>query len=412
MANTALSGLFGGSSELDVLDLMRREEEASSQQARAFPTSTASIAAAAQQEGKNALKKMFGGVAGGLGLDVAVDPRLAKARKRETDKREIMGILGEMASSGGGIDENEMMEGYSLLMRRGYPEEARKFLADAKMMVEMDRSKAAAAKDRQPTSATKLQKGSVWTVPVGDGSGKRKVLRGNVVFHPQKGEVLHNLDGSYSPLPEGAEKTVASIMSKATLNEKDFDKKATKIIETHGSLNRMIRYAKNIQEGGKGLKHMVNQFISSFKTAANKPLTPEQIAGYLQRGEMAALIGRFRVETLGPGVMTKKDAEMIADALGGDPSMWRSPQAVGYQLRNLFLDKMAFLKQDLATYNEQIKRPGRGSRKELKMPVFDMAPFDDLINPQTKKTKKKVDKYIRKVINGKVTYILNPQWKP
>ena len=74
MANTALSGLFGGSSELDVLGLMRREEEAASKQARAFPTSTASIAAAAQQEGKNALKKMFGGVAGGLGLDVAVDP--------------------------------------------------------------------------------------------------------------------------------------------------------------------------------------------------------------------------------------------------------------------------------------------------------------------------------------------------
>ena len=146
MARTALSGLFGGSSELDVLGLMRREEEAASKQARAFPTSTASIAAAAQQEGKNALKKMFGGVAGGLGLDVAVDPKLAKARKRETDKREIMGILQEYATDG--FSEEEMNQGYALLMRKGYPEEARKFLADAKMMVDMERLRASTELDK------------------------------------------------------------------------------------------------------------------------------------------------------------------------------------------------------------------------------------------------------------------------
>ena len=143
---TALSGLFGGSSELDVLDLMRREEEAKSVQARAFPTSTASIAAAAQKDRENALKKMFGGVAGGLGLDVAVDPRLAKARKRETDKREIMGILQQYASDG--FSEEEMREGYALLMRKGYPEEARKFLSDAKMMVDMERLRASTELDK------------------------------------------------------------------------------------------------------------------------------------------------------------------------------------------------------------------------------------------------------------------------
>ena len=189
MANTALSGLFGGSSELDVLDLMRREEEAKSVQARAFPTSTASIAAAAQQEGKNALKKMFGGVAGGLGLDVPVDPRLAKATKRETDKREIMGILGEMASSGGGIDENEMMEGYSLLMRRGYPEEARKFLDDAKSMAQIEKfkaeakKKAASADDFEPTGSTIYQKreGKTYAITPGIKDGKPIMMEAELV---------------------------------------------------------------------------------------------------------------------------------------------------------------------------------------------------------------------------------------
>ena len=125
MARTAFSGLFGGSCELDVLCLMRRAEDADSKQARAFPTSTASIAAAAQQEGKNALKKMFGGVAGGLGLDVAVDPRLAKARKRETDKREIIGILQEYATDG--FSEDEVNKGWSLLTSKGYFKEAEEF---------------------------------------------------------------------------------------------------------------------------------------------------------------------------------------------------------------------------------------------------------------------------------------------
>ena len=179
MARTALSGLFGGSSELDVLDLMRREEEAASKQARAFPTSTASIAAAAQQEGKNALKKLCGGVAGGLGLDVAVDPRLAKARKRETDKREIIGILQEYATDG--VSEEEMRQGYALLMRKGYPEEARKFLNDAKMMVDMDRLRA----------STKLDKAKAAAEGKDGGKGELKTSRPMGKFSDPKTDITY-----------------------------------------------------------------------------------------------------------------------------------------------------------------------------------------------------------------------------
>ena len=385
MAKT-LSGLFTGPSAADVRMAMGLESDARIRQAGEDAKAGGfipSYIARARQKGVEALQPLMGAGIEAFGGEVPQDPRLAKALKRDKDKKFIIDELGKLAGEDKQWNEAEMMEGYKLLMERGYPEEARKFLADAKIMVDMERTKAAAEKDRRPTSGRKLQKGHVWTVPTGDGSGRRKVLQANVVFHQDKGEVILNRDGSFSPLPEGAERTVPSIMSKATMNETDFDKKATKIKETHQSLKRLVRYAKNIQKGGHGLKFMVNKFLSAFKTASNRPLTAEQLAAFAQQGEFDALIGRFRVETLGPGVMTKADAEMIARALGGDPSMWRSPQAVGYHLKNLFLDKMDFLKQDLAMYNEQIKRPGRSSWPELKMPDFDMTPFDDLINPAT-----------------------------
>ena len=402
MANTALSGLFGGSSELDVLDLMRREQEAKSVQARAFPTSTASIAAAAQQEGKNALKKMFGGVAGGLGLDVAVDPRLAKARKTETDKREIMGILQEYATDG--FSEEEMRQGYALLMRKGYPEEARKFLADAKMMVDMDRSKAAAAKDRMGPGGGKPQKGRVWMLENGEQLKGVTVFQGGV-------EYVQKADGSKEPIPDGAREITPGMLKNAMLKQDKFLEIKTNILKDVQSIKRLTVYAEGVSGSKQGLSLLTDGFIASLKTLTGKKLTDSQLKTLIQKGDFNALIGRFRKEIVGGGVMTEPDAKRIMLALGDDISAWRNKAVVGEQLRKLFQDKLDYIKNNVEDYNNQVGWPGRGNLPKIKVPEFSMKAFDDLTDTNTKKTKKNVPQYISVFKNGVWVNEKNPDYE-
>jgi len=142
MATNNYQNLFQGASMQDVGQQMGQEREARIRQAMAdnlrsggnYYSSLIAKANAQQAEG-------FRGIASALGQKTGIlneDPRLAAARKRETDKNEIMGILGGYSdpnSPGGAeITEEEMKMGFSELMNRGYTAEAQQFLTMAQSM--------------------------------------------------------------------------------------------------------------------------------------------------------------------------------------------------------------------------------------------------------------------------------------
>ena len=58
----------------------------------------------------------------------------------------------------------------------------------------------------------------------------------------------------------------------------------------------------------------------------------------LQRANQA-LIGRFRIETVGGGVMTEQDALRIIANLGGDVNALQNPEIVAQQIETLFKGK-------------------------------------------------------------------------
>ena len=137
------AGLFGGDTIGDVRGMMEAERQARIRQAGVDARGGGflpSLVARARQRGIESLR---GGIRSGFDLAgagdmITEDPRLAKARKRETDKNEIIAELNKFVADDGMISEEEMKQGYALLMQRGYPEEARKFLEDAKLMAEVD----------------------------------------------------------------------------------------------------------------------------------------------------------------------------------------------------------------------------------------------------------------------------------
>ena len=372
------AGLFGGDTVGDVRSIMEGERQARIRQAGVDAKAGGflpSLVARARQRGIESLR---GGIRSGFDLAgagdmITEDPRLAKARKRETDKNEIIAELNKFVADDGIISPQEMQQGYALLMQRGYPEEARKFLEDAKKMADMDRLRAAADKDRRGPSAGRPQKGRVWMLENGE------QLKGVTVFQGGK-EYIQNADGSISPIPDGAKEITPGMLKNSMLSQDKFLQIKRDLIKDIQSIKRISGYAKEIQQGGKGLKLLVNQFIGSFKTAAGKSLTPEQIAAKIQGGDLNALIGQFRKEVVGGGVMTDQDALRVIKALGGDVSAWRSPEVVGRQLKKLFQDKLDFIKNNIEDYNNQTQFPGRGKLKKLKMPEFNLQVFDDLIN--------------------------------
>ena len=129
MAKT-LSGLFTGPSAADVRMAMGLESDARIRQAGVDAKAGGfipSYIARARQKGVEALQPLMGAGIQAFGGEVPQDPRLAKALKRDKDKKEIMAILEGYHKSDGIIDEDEIEKGWSLLMSRGYQDEAKEF---------------------------------------------------------------------------------------------------------------------------------------------------------------------------------------------------------------------------------------------------------------------------------------------
>jgi len=135
MAQNQMQGLFKGPGVNDVYELQRQERDQKVRQAMADSAGAggnfyANLQAKANEQMSQAFQGGVRGLLQGTDLAPAEDPRLASARKREGDRNEIIAMLSGY-SEDGVITPDEMRLGYSELMRRGYPNEARKFLADA-----------------------------------------------------------------------------------------------------------------------------------------------------------------------------------------------------------------------------------------------------------------------------------------
>ena len=144
MANNQLKGLFGGPSASQVRHAMLGRQQAQEQDA--FKTMLAgtggnvpaAVAARARQGKMNAIGNIGHGIARGMGLEDRRSPELNLAVKRDTDKAEIMDMLGQFTTPGsdGGeeLSEKEIKMGFGELMKRGYNEEAQKWLKMAQSM--------------------------------------------------------------------------------------------------------------------------------------------------------------------------------------------------------------------------------------------------------------------------------------
>jgi len=97
-------------------------------------------------------------------------------------------------------------------------------------------------------------------------------------------------------------------------------------------------------------------------------LSFEELSRGVASGQLQRLIGANRIDTVGGGVMTEKDAWRVIEGLGGDVTALQNPAIVSKQLQDMYLFKTLDYNKAVKSYNDEIATGNFPSYKE-KTPI-------------------------------------------
>jgi len=189
--------------------------------------------------------------------------------------------------------------------------------------------------------------------------GKDGSIVGQALLNPDPDAtnryVVRTEDGTERPMLPNEEFMSDEKFKKIVLQERDMGKLADDISGAERAVRLLQRYSK--EQGGTrtGFNRIVDSVMGGFNTFINKDLTQEQLNLVLSSGTLQSLIGNYRIETVGGGVMTEQDALRVISALGGDVTALQSPQRVKEAIQNLLFEKMQTYNQKAKRYNAQVK---------------------------------------------------------
>ena len=370
-----MRGLFGDTFG-ETTATLQRESDARVRQAMADSFKmTQNPYAALTAEAYQQMAEGLGGAVQGIGSKVPFlnqiglkeDPRLTKARKRSTDRDEMVEMFSE-AEKDGEITLAEKDAIVDEMMKRGYLGEAKKFHDIWHDRYKNETARAKALKGDSPDV------GDIWI----DQDGNQ--VKGNII---EIGGINYMVgdDGTRKQIPSTYRKIAKGMLTKSMVDENKFFKLKQDLRLNINTANKLIKYAQDVGKGGKGFQLLANKIIGNVKSYFGMNLSDAEIRAKIQDGVLNALIGQFRLQTVGGGVMTENDAQRVVQVLGGDPSALRSPQVLGELLEDILREKIGFIEDKIGQYNAQRKvGPFRGEANYplMKMPKFNMNIFSQL----------------------------------
>lgn len=194
----------------------------------------------------------------------------------------------------------------------------------------------------EKTDTSKSSQGAIFALPDG------KIVQS--IF--QDGKYLYETESGLKPVPPGARPTTAGVA--APLTQPQFIKYRQEIEQDKNALKQLDDYFATIKDMNLGYKRFADQVSANSKKFFGTPLNSQELNTQLAKGQVQGLVGLFRTEIVGPGVVTEADAQRIMNALGGDPSKLQDPAVAESLLRNLYNTKKAnveFLERELNRSN-------------------------------------------------------------
>ena len=153
------------------------------------------------------------------------------------------------------------------------------------------------------------------------------------------------------------------------LDKPNFDKLNKELLTTEKSFEQLERYWSNVKDSNIGLQRLGDQISQWYKTLLDTSnLTYEELARGVASGQLQRLIGANRIDTVGGGVMTEKDAWRVIEGLGGDVTALQNPEIVAEQLKEMYYIKSLDYNRGVKSYNNEIDT-GNFSGYNKKSPV-------------------------------------------
>ena len=233
------------------------------------------------------------------------------------------------------------------------------------------------------------RQGALYTTPDGD---YREIIQGGQrIFDGPKGQF--DAGQFFAQYPETRSKTSGE-EQRYIPDFKTFTGLSKELTEAERSMKKLENYFKNVADANIGFKRLGDQISQWAKTLAGSVnLTIPELARSIAEGQLQGLVGANRIDTVGGGVMTEKDAWRVVTRLGGDVTALQNPQVVAEQLRLIYSDKATQYNNDIKGYNLGVaskKYAGYEKRERI-----DQEKIDDLFNllpPGIPKGSQKINK--------------------
>ena len=162
-----------------------------------------------------------------------------------------------------------------------------------------------------------------------------------------------------------------SYLQKEVISADRMHKLDVEITEKENAMRQVSIYLKDLKLTNQGVNRMADYISTTFKTLfTSKRLSKKELNLAASEGRLQALLGRFRIDVVGPGVMTEYDAQRVIAALGGFPGIPQNLEVAQKLLKEILGRSIRTYKTNLNQYHRQVKlfygrRAGYQTRKLL-----------------------------------------------
>jgi hypothetical protein len=209
-----------------------------------------------------------------------------------------------------------------------------------------------------------------------DGKVYQAILVGTQMIFKGEGETLSEKDFFEKFKGTDMRPTTEGELSKGVLDANAFYKLQDKVFDEKMSVDKLETYLKEQKDREIGFKLLADRFVGLFKTTMGENnLTEGELKQAILDGQFQSLLGGFRIETVGPGVMTEYDAQRIISALGGEPGALQNPLLVAKVLRKVLQRKVQRVNHEIQKYNDQISKGAYPNFEKQAPVVFDESLF-------------------------------------
>jgi len=162
------------------------------------------------------------------------------------------------------------------------------------------------------------------------------------------------------------------VMGKGIASRADLKKEYAELNTTAGQFKNVQKFFDKLPDLEKGLKGKMQKWSGNIKTFFDVDLSPKEAAKRLAQGEQQGLLGMFREQVVGGGVMTEQDARRVMERLGNSLEDWTTdPSIVARAVQSVMEEKYQTYVGDSQFYSSSRSDfRGAPAHETVLMPTF------------------------------------------